>query len=1295
MEWDFQETLGHAPSRDSWNSSYMSSSKYASWLNQTQSYYNQYHTNVSFTGVNYEVNIGESITINDSNGVLCHYPAFIHEKNGITFSHDNGSNDLRINVSNNASNDKITFNTRDYGIYELMPNGTQYSSETMSNYISFEFTSGTVQNMMFSNFIDPFTFSVSVRAQSGKLQVKKINNLGNPVENCTFEVYSDSDCTNKVASGTSNSNGELFFEKLKSGTYWVKEISVPHGYLLDTNVKSVDIVAGQTATVEFKNNEPTGKIIVYKVNDNDDKVSGAVFSVRAEQDIKNVAGTKIFYTKGQEVIQITSAEGTGIAETPELPLGSYSVREIQVPIGYLLNETTYEANLEYVNENTPVVELKIEGIVNEEPTGTISIVKRDSKTGSVPQGDATLKGAIYKVYANDDIYNVARTKRFYSKGDLVATRTTNEQGVCEDVTGLPLGKYIVKEEKAPEGYLIDKTEYEVNLEYKDQYTKIITKNVESLDKVNEMQVHIFKSGIKVNSGKTPGLAGVEFTIKLNSDVENALSKGYNYAEIWNGIDEYGNKVNVDSNRVNEARIIAPTYAVIVTDKNGDAYTGMLPYGNYIVKETLTPKDYETASDFSFTISEDESEVKDIAKKVKNIVVNNEQTETYIKLIKKDLKTGKNISLNNATFEIRAKEDVYDRATGKILYKKGEAVSQKLGSTRYTSFTTNAKNLVVPNNSYINGNDILGMVITPLKLEVGLYEISEIKVPNGFLQLDKPITFKVDGIKNYDKDEEGDFIKEIVINNEQPTGTLILDKSVAVREDVDTSFVDVSDLSGIKFKLTAKEDILDMADGSKIYEKGQEIGTYKLDKEGNLKIEKLPMGKYELEEIETLPGLVLDTTKHEIEFKQEDTTTKVYTQTKEIKNDTTVVEFSKTDITGQEELVGAELTVLDENGEIIDSWTSTEKTHKIEGLLVGKKYILREQYAPDSFVQASDVEFTVENTNEIQKVTMIDKVVEISKVDIAGEELEGATLVVTNKRTKNIVDKWTSGKEPHKVSGLIEGENYVLHEEISIDGYVKASDIEFTVSYDKETQKVEMIDKIVSVKKTDFVTGDEVEGAKLVVTDKDGNVVDEWTSGKEEHYVTGLVEGETYTLTEKTCPYGYEVAESIEFTVTEDKETQLIEMKDMPILTDVRLVKVDSATKEVIKDNFKFGIYENPECTKLIKEVESDKENGTVIFDDLRYGIYYAKELKSPNGYVLSDKTIKIEINDKGVFVNDNKIESSEDGVYSFEFENVKTETPKTGNNSNMPLWIALLTMSAISVAGIGVHEYKKRKSLNK
>ena len=540
-----------------------------------------------------------------------------------------------------------------------------------------------------------------------------------------------------------------------------------------------------------------------------------------------------------------------------------------------------------------------------------------------------------------------------------------------------------------------------------------------------------------------------------------------------------------------------------------------------------------------------------------------------------------------------------------------------------------------------------------------------------------------------------------------------------------------------------------------------------------------MGTYELQEIKTLDGLVLNDKKYEIKFEQKDLVTKVYEVKEDISNDTTVFEFSKTDITGEKELVGAKLTVIDENDKVVDSWTSGEKTHKIEGLVVGKEYTLKEETAPNGFVVATEIKFRVENTTEIQKVTMIDKVVtmtkediggneiegaelqvidednnivdewtstkephrinnlvegktytlveqyapdgfvisneikftvttdketqkvkmidkvvEISKQDVSGNELEGATLVVTSTKTKNIVDKWVSGKEPHKVNGLIENEEYILHEEIVVNGYVKATDVKFTVTSDKETQKVIMIDKVLEVVKTDLVTGEEIEGAELKVIDEDGNVIDEWTSTKEPHKVVGLEENKKYKLVEITAPYGYEITEEIEFTVSEDKETQRVEMKDMPILQNIKLVKIDSNTKEVIKDKFTFGIYEDAECTKLIKEVKSDKENGTVLFENLRYGIYYIKEIAAPKGYVLSDKVIKIEMNDKGTFIDNEKVES-EDSTYTFEFENVPVDTPKTGDNSNLKLYVGLLGLSILALASVGVHEYKKRKSVNK
>ena len=504
-----------------------------------------------------------------------------------------------------------------------------------------------------------------------------------------------------------------------------------------------------------------------------------------------------------------------------------------------------------------------------------------------------------------------------------------------------------------------------------------------------------------------------------------------------------------------------------------------------------------------------------------------------------------------------------------------------------------------------------------------------------------------------------------------------------------------------------------------------------------------MGKYYLKELTTIDGAVLDQTEHEVVFEQKDTKTKVYTVNLNIENETTCIEISKTDITGEKELIGAKLSVIDENNEVIDSWTSTEKTHKIEGLKVGETYTLKEEIAPNGYVKATEIKFTVNNTADIQKVTMIDKIVEMTKEDFGGKEIEGAelkvvdkdgkvvdswtstkephringlvegesytlyedyapdgfvisteieftvtldketqkvtmvdkvvevlktdidgnaiegaTLTITSTKTKNIVDKWETTTEAHKVSGLIEGQSYILHEEKVVDGYVKATDIEFIVTTDKETQEIIMIDKVVEIIKTDLVTGEEIEGAELQVVDEDGNVIDEWTSTKEPHKVTGLEENKNYKLIEKTAPYGYEITEEISFTVTEDKETQKIEMKDMPILTDIKVVKIDSQTKEIIKEKFTFGIYEDEECTKLIKELKSNKEDGFVTFEDLRYGTFYIKELKSPNGYELSNRIAKVEINDKGVFVDNVEIQKDNE-VYSFEFENQKIETPKT------------------------------------
>ena len=960
-------------------------------------------------------------------------------------------------------------------------------------------------------------------------------------------------------------------------------------------------------------------------------------------------GAKYGIYSENTLVGTLTTDKNGYAKSDILPVGKYIVKETDASTGYDIDEESY--NVTVVKDQT------VTANSNEKPKNDpigIEIVKNDAETLGEPQGDATLEDAEFTVkyynkeYDKDNLPSkatrtwVLKTKK-QASGKYISgldksflIEGSDELYYVDENPCLTLGTISIEETKAPKGYLLkgykltvtDTATGKVTSVTDGKFVAKITKEYKGAklqfgndanqmvvqEKVKKQKVTIFKSGYRNGiSEVVKGLQGASFTFKLKSEVDH---------------------VGWDSAKV---------YDVITTDENGWAITKDLPYGEYLVRETVTPKDFYTNPDFTVSITQDTSEIKKDEDKVKKVILNNRPAETQLKLVKKDQETGKNVSLNSASFKIVADEDILEG--GKVVYKKGQTITQKVGGKKYDTFTTNSKNVVIVKTEYTNDDDDKGEVFLPLQFFAGKYHLEEVKVPEGVIGLGKTQSFEMTGLLDFSKDEDGDPIYTVTVKDEQPKGSVHLTKTVD-NLDTDTDLVDRSDLSKIQFVLKAKDDIYSPVDGTLMFAKDEKIttessgaivntgteigkGIYALSKDGQLDISNLPMGtgeaKYYFEEVKTLDGCVLDEAKQSFTFRQKDFTTKNYSKDLNVENKTTHFEFNKTDVTGDKEVLGAQLTITDEIGNIVDQWVSTEKPHSIEGLVVGETYTLSETVTAKDYVKASDIRFTVKSSSELETVTMKDKQVSFTKTDITGEkEVEGATITVKEKETGNIVDEWISTKESHFINGLEEGKTYILSETVSPEGYVKSTDIEFTVSKDKVDQKVNMKDKQVIISKS-MVGGDEVVGSSMQILDEEGNVVDEWISEGKEHYASNLEEGHTYTLHEDLAPTGLNLANDIVFAVTEEKENQKVEMvdtvnqvskvkEDGTLLKDAELTVVSMKTKQIVDkwisgqhifdltddmksqlaENGKVGMYVDDEDSTVTYSISKNKDDYTLM-----------------------------------------------------------------------------------------------------
>ncbi|MFQ7021432.1 MAG: Cna B-type domain-containing protein [Blautia faecis] len=331
----------------------------------------------------------------------------------------------------------------------------------------------------------------------------------------------------------------------------------------------------------------------------------------------------------------------------------------------------------------------------------------------------------------------------------------------------------------------------------------------------------------------------------------------------------------------------------------------------------------------------------------------------------------------------------------------------------------------------------------------------------------------------------------------------------------------------------------------------------------------------------------------------------------------------------------QITVKDSNGNAVASWKTDETSYDIIGkLIAGNTYILEEINVPTGYVAADPITFKVEADGTItvdnetivgNKLTLVDAKLHfnVNKVELGnGKEVEGAHLVVIDKETGKTVDEWVSEKgKTHDFGPKLEaGKSYILRETVAPAGYKYATDIEFTVkkdgtietnaktTTDTDGNKVYLVEDDttkVTITKVDAL-GNQLSGVVLEIQDKDGVVIDSWTTSTKDNprVITGkLILGETYKLVEKSAPAGYTLADPVEFTVSENDIDNKVEMKNTYSASgslNLTAKKTLTTTETPLTEGqFTFELRDKDGTVLQTKTNDAD---GNVTFDEIKYSL---------------------------------------------------------------------------------------------
>lgn len=924
-----------------------------------------------------------------------------------------------------------------------------------------------------------------------------------------------------------NSNNEKI-------VYTISEKNVPIRYVVPAD-QTATLTSDATTTKTFKN---ILKKFTVEVTKQDSETTSA-------QGDGTLAGAVYGLYKDGELADTYTTDENGYFKTKEYVCGNYTVQEISPSEGYLLDETVYSVGAEaenYFIEHNPLSMAVTEDVIK----GNIAMIKH-SDDGST-QIETPEVGAEFEVYlkSSGSYANAVETERDYL--------TCDENGFAQ-TKDMPYGVYTVHQTVGWEGteFIAD---FDVNISESGQTYRYLINNAKF-----ESYIKIVK--VDSETGKTIPYEGAGFEIYDSNGQKISMTFSY------------PTPTTIDTFYTNsEGYLITPE---------------VLPYGEYSLVEVQAPYGYALdKTPVAFSVSLENAEKENSLTIVKVEKQNTAQKGRISVQKTGDIFTSVNMASSAYTDENG--ELVVNSTTYTPVFADGDlsgAVFQVIAVEDIVTLDGTTRAYAGDVVSEITTDENGYAETEPLYL--GKYEVREIKAPDGYVLNNEPKDVEV----TYAGQEIAvlDTVNASFVNDYQ---SVEISLSKVMENDELFGIGNNNEYLSVRFGLFAAEDI-QAADGTVIPADGL-ISEISLDENMTAVIaEKIPFGKYYVQEIATDEHYVLNGEKYLVTFEymgQEVTTVSIDCGqfVNELKRGKVEgIKVNESDEPLENALFGlfavdtAEFTsenaymtaVSDENGYF-----------EFDEIPYGE-YIVREIEAPTGYILSGEsYPVTVCEDGETITIRTVNKpiTVEVSKVDVYGEELIGADMQLENADGE-IIDEWISDGTNHIVTELPAGD-YTLKEIAAPDGYVIATDIEFEVFADG-TIKIRNVDSTaisedgnplivmvddttkVKISKRDITTDKELPGATLQIIDEDGNVVEEWVSADEAHLVEGkLIAGKEYTLREIIAPDGYEIANEIKFTVNEDGSVTEVVMYDelTPDLETPPTVIIDIPHTGVSADN---------------------------------------------------------------------------------------------------------------------------------